>query len=494
MKAFNKKRLVSSLLALMLASLCACSPQTEEAPKTEDTPEIQAPSADESDKTDAPPEPQKEPCEFELLQGEDHGGREFVIATTDEAFTDSAAESGIIGKALYKRNRAIEEKFNIKIKTVPVEDYLLQTQLRAAQNEGTPVFDLVYAPMDTIASCGAGGLLMNIYSVPYFSVDKAYAEAELTKELSQNDTTYGVYGDAAYDDRNMWCVYYNKDILSFLGYPDPYSMVKDGSWTWDTFLAIANGAVSDLDGNKRMSKDKDRYGYSSSMNTSAFANAVFASFGKKYFSRDEEGFFTMDFSESEEDKYMELLRKICVTDKAKYPGNDPGAEALEAFSQNRLAFFCERLSYASSLAYIPANWGILPMPKRNAEQEGYFSLADGTTCGYAVPQKIADSDLAGKVLDAIYLYDDCYGEEENTVQLAFTYYYLRDNDSAAALSLIEKGTVYDAAYAFGAGMPDFSMASYGLIRSCLENNVNFSHLYTQNQKPFSAFMRQKFVH
>ena len=270
-------------------------------------------------------------------------------------------------------------------------------------------------------------------------------------------------------------------------------MVNDGSWTWEKFLEISNAAVSDLDGNKRMSKNKDRYGYSSAMNTSSFASAVFTSFGKKYFSRDEEGYFTMSFAETEEDEYISLLRRICVTDKAKFPGNDPGAEALDAFSENRLAFFCERLSYASSLAYVKANWGILPMPKRNAEQENYYSLADGTTHGYAVPQKVKDSNLSGKVLDAIYLYNSSYGETDNTVQLAFTYYYLRDNDSASVLSLIEKGTVYDAAFAFGAGMPDFSMASYGLIRSCLENNVNFSHLYTQNQKPFSAFVRQRFT-
>lgn len=493
MKHIAEKRLITGVLALLLLSLSSCTKAPLDIPEAEDVPQTEIQIQDEAE-SQKPSEEEKEQTAFDLLPKEDFGGREFVIATTDEAFTDSAENSGIIGKAIYKRNRAIEEKFNIKIKTVPVQDYLLQTHLRNAQNEGTPIYDLIYAPMDTISSCGAGGLLMNIYSVPFFGVDEEYAQSELISSLSQNYTTYGVYGDAAYDDRSMWCVYYNKDILSFLGYPDPYSMVKDGTWTWETFLDIANKAVSDLDGNKRMSKDTDRYGYSSSMNTSSFAGAVFASFGKTFFSRDDEGYFTMNFAETEEDKYTSLLRRICVTDKAKYPMVDPGAEALEAFSQNRLAFFCERLSYASSLAYIPANWGILPMPKKDASQEGYYTLADGTTHGYALPQKIADSSLSGKVLDALYLYDFCYGKKENTVQLAFTYYYLRDNDSAAVLSLMEKGTVYDAAYAFGAGMPDFSMVSYGLLRSCLENNVNFSHLYNQNAKPFSAFVRQKFVH
>ncbi len=474
---------------MVLLFLCGCA-----AKNTEFKDEISAPLKDnqpDEDLQEPDLEQETEKTLFDLIPNEDFGGREFVIATTDEAFTDSQENSGIIGKALFNRNRAIEEKFNIKIKAVPVKDTLLQTQLQSPQNSGA--FDLIYAPMDTISVCGANGLLMNIYSVPFFGVEKEYTQGYITKSLSQNDTVFGVYGDAAYDDRNMWCVYYNKDILSELGYTDIYSMVDDGSWTWEKFLEISNEALSDLDGNKRMSKQKDRYGYSSLMNTSSFASAVFASFGKTYFSRDDEGFFRMDFAESDEDEYFDLLKRICLKDLAKFPGNDPGTEAFDAFSQGRLAFLCEKLSIASSLAYIPANWGILPMPKMSAEQDKYYSLLDGSTHGFAVPQKISDSALSGKVLDAIYLYDYSFGKEENTVKTAFTYYYLRDSASSKAISVIKEGKVYDAAFAFGAGMPDFSLASYGLLRSCLENNISFNQLYTQNEKPFSAFVRNEFV-
>ena len=484
-----KKRILSGALTAVLLFLCGCAGEnvnpSDNVPNTsfEDAVPDENPQNQVSEK-------KKEKTPFDLIPNEDFGGREFIIATTDEAFTDSAENSGIIGKALFSRNRAIEEKFNIKIKTVPVKDSLLQTQLQSSKTRG---FDLIYAPMDTISVCGANGLVMNIYSVPFFGVEKEHTQKDITASLSQNDTTYGVYGNAAYDDRNMWCVFYNKDILSSLGYEDLYSMVDDGSWTWEKFLEIANEALSDLDGNKRMTKQKDRYGYSSLMNTSSFANAVFASFGKTFFSRDDEGFFKMDFAESEENEYFSLLKRICLTDKAKFPGNDPGSSAFEAFSQGRLAFFCEKLSYASALAYIPANWGILPMPKMSEEQDKYYTLLDGSTHGYAVPQKISDSNLSGKVLNAIYLYDHSFGKEENTVKVAFTYYYFRDSESSRMTSILEKRKVYDAAFAFGAGMPDFSLASYDLLSSCLENNVSFDKLYTQNEKPFSAFVRREFV-
>lgn len=428
---------------------------------------------------------------FAEIPNEDFGGREFIIVTTDPEFTDSPDSSGIIGGALNRRNRAIEEKFNIKITAVPADANFIQSSLQSAEISGTPYCDLLYAPMNTVSACGGNGLLMNIYSVPYFGFESEYADKNLIDLLSQSDTTYGVYGSAAYDGRSVWCVYYNKSVLNYLGFSDPYDMVKDGTWTWDMFLAIAEASVADLDGNGRMTRGADRYGYSSSMNTSLFANAVFASFGKNFFSRDDEGFYKMDFACAEDDDYVAKMREICVGNKSKYPIRDPGNEALEAFSDGRLTFFCEKLSYASTLAYSPAEWGILPMPKRNELQTNYYSWVDSSVCGYAVPQNVADSDISGKVLNAIYAYNFSY--PENTIQLAWTYYYMRNNSSAAALEKIYENPVYDVAYAFGEGMADFSIASYGLLRSVMENNVNFSYLYSQNEAPFSSFIRQKFI-
>ena len=104
-----KKRLVSGVLAAILLCFCGCSQKesvTDEGISGPEDTQVAENNASVSEK--------KEQNLFDLLEKEDFGGREFVIATTDEAFTDSENESGIIGGAIYRRNRAIEEKFNIK--------------------------------------------------------------------------------------------------------------------------------------------------------------------------------------------------------------------------------------------------------------------------------------------------------------------------------------------------------------------------------------------
>ncbi len=496
-----KKRAIALLLGLLLlsASVSSCVRQND---SLQDSGDIAEPpfsdaeqkvpdSSEESDEAEET-EPEKAKSEaFDSIPTQDFKGREFVILTTEEQFVESADGKGIVGQELYKRNRAIEEKFNIKIVCKSSDGISVKTSIQNA-NEENPLPDLLYVPQDTIASCAGSGLLMNIYSVPYFDYTAQYTDPALLSSLSQSDTTYGVYGDAAYDERSVWCVFYNKAVLRYLGFSDPYEMVKNNTWTWDMFLAISEGAMADLDENGRMQAGKDRYGYSSSMNTSLFANAVFASYGKKFFSVDEEGFLKMDFDITQEDDYVADIRNICVLHKAKYPVSDPGASALDAFNNGQLAFFCEKLSLASTLAYSPVEWGILPMPKRNAQQEEFYSWVDSSVCGYAVPYGVSDSDLSGKVLDAIYAYEESYGTD--IVDLSWTYYYLRDNSSVLAMRDAINSAVYDVAYAFGEGMADFSMVSYDLLQSVMEKNVRFSNLYNQSTKPFSAFVRQKFVH
>lgn len=422
---------------------------------------------------------------FSQIPREDFGGREFVILTTDEAFCDSAEKSGIIGTELYNRNRAIEEKFNIKIRAVTVRDSAVQSSISSGG------YDLVYAPMNTLAASAGNGHTMNIYSVPFFDYDAEYVQPELISSLTQSETLFAVFGDAAYDTRSLWAVYYNKDVISELGY-DVNALVDEGAWTWEKFLEISNAALLDVDKNKKMRAADDRFGYASTLHTTDFADAVFASLGKKFFTHNAEGNFEMSFAETDDDKYISFVRDICVKNKARYPSDKPGNAAYNAFCEGRLAFFCEKLSYASKLAYAPCNWGVVPMPKRDVSQPDYLSLADKTTCGYAVPYGVTDSALCGKVLSAIYAYDFSRGTD--VVRDAWTYYYLRDNSSSANIRKISENPVYDAAFVFGDTYADFRMTSYEILHSVTGKNANFTHLYNQNKKPFSDFIKRQFYH
>ncbi len=485
-----KKRIFTLLLcAACITACCSCGNKDTENIGNE----TQVPADGITESATAHPKAEAEPLArtdyFALLPDEDYGGREFIIAATDTRFADAQTAGGIVGAALEQRIAAIEQKYNISIKVIPTEADAVKGRLAVSGDENY-FCDLLYIPMDTVSTCAEDGLLMNIYSLPFFDENAEYTQAEHTGISAQNSTAYGLYGNAAFDDRYAWCVYYNKYYMNGLGY-DPAALAASGEWTWDKFLEIASAATADIDNNGRMNAKTDRFGYASADHTEGFAQAVFASFGKKYFTADDSGLFAMDFAVTEQDNYFSEIKNICAESDALYPDRTPGEDAFAAFAEGRLAFLCDKLTLAEKLAYLPMEWGVVPMPKRNIQQESYINLTDGSVCGYSVPATVADSILSGKVLNAIYAYDYSYGAD--TVQQAWTYYYLRDNTASVNVKNICNTNIYDSAHAWCADQTIYG-ASAGLIKTALERNVDFSKLYDSTNETFAEYIREKFTH
>ncbi len=400
-------------------------------------------------------------------------------------------DSGIVGGFLFDRNRAIEQKLGIKIKVVETTDTAIQLALQAARKNGeASPYDLLFVPQDTVSNLAARELIMNIYSVPFFGYDEEYIQTSQLSSLSVNDRAYSVSGDPAFDGAHTYCIFYNK--AAFAENDDPMALFANGKWTWEEFLRLAQSSVLDLDDNGRIQRTKDRFGYSSTRNTSSLAYAYFASLGKSFFAPDGEGFPEMSFEIGENDDFVSQMKDICVENDALYPVRNPGEEAVTAFLEGRLSMFCERASYAATFAYAEIDWGIVPMPKKNATSE-HSSLIDASAQGFAVPMDTHKSEIAGHVLNAIYAYHHEFNGGD-VLKKAYVNYYLRDNSSAVALGRVFDTKRADIAYVYGEGFPDFAMASYDILRNVNEKNVRFEYLYNQNKAPFSAFVRNEFVH
>ncbi|MBR5527466.1 MAG: extracellular solute-binding protein [Clostridia bacterium] len=487
-----KKRVFCSILsAVMLLCAASCGEIYPQENKENINEEISVP---ENSSEDTPADTaQKNDTEstrtdhFAALPDEDHGGREFIIAATDISFADGENSSGLIAQSLSARTAAIEKKYNIDIKVVPADASAIPVRLYYSESD-TAFCDLVYMPMDTISQCAEEGLLSSLYSLPFFDENAEYTAYAFEDTALCGENIYGIYGDSAFDDRYAWCVFYNKYLMAGLGYDVP-SLISSGQWTWEKFLEISSAAVADIDKNGRMNRNYDRYGYASPSHTEGFARAVFASFGKKFTSVGEDGALKMDFATTKEDDWYSEIYNICVKNGALYPVRTPGDAAFSAFSEGRLAFLCEKLSLAERLAYLPLDWGVAPMPKRNAEQAEYISHTDSSVCGYAVPLNVSDSVLAGKVLNAIYAYDKSFSE--NAVGNAFAYYYLRDNASAYAARVLCMSNAYDAVYTYGTDAKIVS-STYGLLSNVLAANRDFARTYSGTEKSFSDHVREKF--
>ncbi|MCL2776025.1 MAG: hypothetical protein FWD71_22170, partial [Oscillospiraceae bacterium] len=128
-----------------------------------------------------------------------------------------------------------------------------------------------------------------------------------------------------------------------------------------------------------------------------------------------------------------------------------------------------------------ANFGIVPLPKYDENQDKYYSVVNAwSNALLGVPKSAADLDRVSIILEAM------AAESRYTVQPA--YYdivlqrkYTRDDESQEMLDIIFGSKLYDigAVYSFGNVFADF-------ISLCNKSNTDVASYYDKNSAKMQA--------
>ena len=95
------------------------------------------------------------------------------------------------------------------------------------------------------------------------------------------------------------------------------------------------------------------------------------------------------------------------------------------------------------------DYGIIPYPKWNEEQDAYYSMADGNFSIIAVPITVVNTDMAGAVTHALGAYS-WKNVIPNYYDIALKVKGTRDEESVAILDMILDSRVIDFAYLYDA--------------------------------------------
>lgn len=173
--------------------------------------------------------------------GLDLGGKEYTMAVWNSPeYLDDAFKNKV---------KAFQNKFNCKIKVVELgwDEYL--TKLNQATVSGKP-YDIVFIH----GSMYANGVTKGLYA----DLSKQITTADLMDEnkptaggidmsrsmqFSHKNGLYGLTGSYA---SAPYVMYYNKLLFSQYFKPDedPYTLYKNGQWTWDKIFEMAKKVVN----------------------------------------------------------------------------------------------------------------------------------------------------------------------------------------------------------------------------------------------------------
>ena len=442
-----KRTITAALLLTLLlsASMTACA-------STETTEPSDSTSASESGTV---------PTEAVIPLPEiDYGGTNYKILTAAEqwqGFYNAEQTGDAVDDAVFARNKAVEERYNITLDYVVYNGHSagtkdVKTALTASVMGGSAEFDLMVGTVSYTTPYITDNLFMDLYNTG-INFSEPWWYQDINEELELGGKLYvaaGGYGLQAVS--NAVVTYFNKKLVADFDLEDPYQLVLDGKWTIDKLMEMGTAVTSDLNNDGKYDRS-DRVGLLSSFDYMYFMPN---NWGHFYTTRDAEGnIFVSEATERLFDmsrKYNEITSGHVYLEG--YPTFLDGTTDNNVFCDNMMKkfvadealFFYHKLELATkSTARNKEEYGILPAPKFDEAQEHYITPVVNEVS--AIPNLVKDIAMSATVMDALqyYTYADVVPVYK---EIALKRKATRDEDSAEMLDIILTTMRCDFAYMF----------------------------------------------
>ncbi|MCQ2431363.1 MAG: hypothetical protein MJ175_02030 [Clostridia bacterium] len=450
-------------IALFLAAVClgstACGAAAE-TPADTGTPAPDGTNVAAETETQAPAEPL-----FYGLELKDFGGKEFRICTSDTYLDEMIVdgENGdICNDAVYYRNRAVEEAYNIKISAfVPGDPYEESSYVAKTVTAGEDAFDL--SAVFTFLAGGPilNGCFLNWNDIPHVDFNREWWIQSANEAFSVGGSRYVAVGDLSITTLLLsYVVFFNRKIAADYDIPDLYQTVLDGKWTIDYMSSLTKDIYTDLNGSGKPDKE-DFFGFvgDSVTNLDAWTSAFdipligFDGGNPKV---------VMDL-----DKFSSGIDKVLQLYYGGQPTYISGGDGTEigVFAAGRAAFMTSWIKQAfDEFRSMTDDYGILPYPKFDEAQQNYYTNSMDNYSLLSVPKTESDPEFVGLITEAL------TRESHRIVfpayyDVALTEKYARDEQSVTMLDMIMAGRLYDFSILHNSSIADFPYMFRNMIRT-----------------------------
>ena len=324
--------------------------------------------------------------------------------------------------AVYERNRKVENKLNCTIKEIQADATgegwgtgqknlakIITNMVLANETE----YDAAYLSVFFQPSLITESILLDLKAVPELQLGEKWWDNAINDDVTINGHLFTASGPLEFMSFDMsWVLLFNEKVLADNGLEKPYDTVREGKWTLDRLNEMISGVAS-LNGDDSAKWNPDGnalYGIASHDHS---PDAFLFSAGNKLM-ENEGG--ALKFSADTERMFSTIDKLSVILDQtngnnyreANYiPAERQGY--LYAFSKNRALFTTCELKSTLELRSMEANYGLVPMPKYDENQEKYITYVNPITCLLTIPSTNPDLEGTGVLLDALTYesYRDC---------------------------------------------------------------------------------------
>ncbi len=401
----------------------------------------------------------------------------FEIAREEEA-------SDVVGKAVYDRNLAIKDKYNLVIKEeLQAMSY---TYIQSYYSSNEDKYDMAMYQLEGIFGHAQDGYLKDISSLEYIDFDHPTWNKSTNDQLTLGTSVFATNSKFNLQNKAaISCIFYNRELATNAGDGYIEDLVTTNQWTLDKYTELVKKYADDKDGNGNLGDFGDAFGtcgdvwnfltyaQGAGYRASTVVNGEVQLVGA--------GEAVINILKEVGDFYWDA--QSCFRTEARTGYND--FDSINMFLDGRSLFAClQVIDKDNHLSDVSFEMGVLPTPKLNSSQENFYSTVNfrySSLC--AVPYTVMDTSFAGFGLEALAEYSaaagstyDAYIETKCKVQSAV------DQRMYDMYEIIFANPVYDIAIIGNFG----TMAD--IIRSDVPKEGNAASYATHYQANSEAAM------
>lgn len=452
MKHAKTKRFLSALLAMLmtigvLVGAVSCAEAGDD-PATEST----GATGNGQESSDVTSEEETVPA-YSTVEKQKFN-RAFTILTREDLEEDMYIESitsNVLDDAIYARNVAITDDFDVTIECLTENDYnVINTKMANQVNGGLDEYDLYVGHKYSFGACAQNNYCYNLNNINTLNLEGEWWDQNCYDNLTIEKKTYMMTGDINPSSmRISACMTFNKDLMKDLKKsPDELNaLTKNGGWTLDVLYEYTSGVTSDKNGDGAIKYEDDQYGLVSWMMDVPFS--MYYGSGKRFISI-VDGAPELTFTTEEVTDVYSKIYKIIIENNAYFVTDvNVWTSCYDVFRDGR-GLFCDITlgkitSYIVDAGGMDDAYGILPIPKYDTHQKEYLSFVNGSSAFVMVANTEEDLDFVGTIMEAMatYNYDKV---TPNMFQVVTKLQAAQDPESAAMVDYIIRNRIYDLGY------------------------------------------------
>ena len=359
-----------------------------------------------------------------------------------------------ISQAIYRRQVYVEEL--LKVKITPTYMTNATTAFQTGVQSGDDSYDMA---MLIIRDGGVDAfdlslqnLLYNLKDLEYVDLNGEYWDKQAVEAFTVNNKCFIGVGDITLADELLaGAMLYNKKMAEDFKIGDIYALVHEGGWTIDKLIEMMTNVGADLN-NDSIYDANDRFGYLGEERT--LDQMWFAS-GETMTHKKPDGSMYVDLIG---DRSMEVIDKVwsLMNENANFGywtriESSASTANYELFTADRVLFQGTTMRPITQLRSKDVEYGIIPYPKYDEDQEQYYTYQNPGACISAVvPVTAPNKEMSGAVMEAL----AHYGKQElypAIYEVLFQYKVAQDFESQRMIDLIYGCRVWDLAFAADCG-------------------------------------------